>query len=178
VRLRSVLTLCRVLALVAFGVCASATDQATLSAHDREVILKTVDALRAAILSGNADAFLQHVSTTQGLTCTDTKYSYKDITRFLADKRSHLYMGLFDSPSFAQACGREYPPEYPAISDREFLKTANAAVTITTVRKGWVEVTINSPVPSHYPRMWYLHKEGEAWKLAGDGVIIGSCSCG
>jgi hypothetical protein len=178
VPLRSVLTLCWVLALVAFGVCASAADQATLSAHDREVILKTVDALRAAILGGNADALLQHVSTTQGLTCTDRKYSYKDITYFLADKRSHLYMGLFDSPSFLQACAREYPPEYPAISDREFLKTANAAVTITTVRKDWVEVTINSSVPSHYPRKWYLHKEGEAWKLAGDSVIIGNCSCG
>jgi len=178
VLLRSVVTLSRVLALVAFGVCAAATDQATLSAHDRQVILKTVDELRAAILTGNADALLQHVSATQGLTCTDTKYSYKDITHFLADKRSHLYMGLFDSPSFAQACAREYPPEYPAISDREFLKTANAAVTITTVRKGWVEVTINSPASSHYPRKWYLHKEGEAWKLTGDSLIIGSCSCG
>jgi hypothetical protein len=176
--MRFVMTLCWVLALVTFGVCASATDQATLSADDREVILRTVDALRGAILNGNADALLQHVSTTQGLTCTDTKYSYKDITHFLADKRSHLYMGLFNSPSFAQACAREYPPEYPAISDREFLKTANAAVTIATVRKDWVEVTINSPVPSHYPRKWYLHKEGEAWKLAGDSVIIGSCSCG
>jgi hypothetical protein len=163
---------------VAFGVCAAATDQATLSAHDRELILKNVDALRAAILSRNADAVLQHVSTTQGLTCTDTRYSYKDITHFLADRRSHLYMGLFDSLSFAQACAREYPPEYPAISDREFLKTANAAVTITTVRKDWVEVTITSPVPSHYPRKWYLHKEGEAWKLAGDSVVIGNCSCG
>lgn len=177
-RVRSVLTLCRVLALVALGVCASATDQPTLSAHDREVILKTVDALRAAILSGNADALLQHVSTTQGLTCTDTKYSYKEVTHFLADKRSHLYMGLFDSPSFGQACAREYPPQYPAISDREFLKSANAAVTIMPVRKDWVEVTINSPVPSHYPRKWYLHKEGEVWKLAGDSLIIGNCSCG
>jgi hypothetical protein len=178
VLLRSILTLCRVLALVAFGVCAFATDQTPLSAHDREAILKTVDALRAAILSGNVDALLQHVSTTQGLTCTDTKYSYKDITHFLADKRSHLYMALFDSPSFAQACAREYPAEYQAISDREFLKTANATVSITTVRKDWVEVTINSQVPSHYPRTWYLHREGEAWKLAGDSVIIGNCSCG
>jgi hypothetical protein len=175
---RSILTLCRVLALLAFGVCATASDQATVSADDREVILKTVDAVRAAILSGNADAFLQHVSTTRGLTCTDTKYSYKEIRHLLADQRSHLYMGLFDSRSFAQACAREYPPEYPAISDREFLKTANAEVTITSVRTDWVEVTIGSPVPSHYPRKWYLHKEGGAWKLAGDSVIIGNCSCG
>jgi hypothetical protein len=167
-----------VLALVAVGICASATGQERLSAHDREDILKTVSAIRAAILSENVDELLRHVSTTQGLSCTDTTYSHKSIKRFLADRGSQLYMALFDSPSFSRECSREYPPEYPAISDRDFLKTASTSVTVVTVRKDWVEVTIKSPMPSHYPRQWYLHREGDAWKLAGSSLIIGNCSCG
>ena len=176
--LRSVLTLCRVLALVSVGFCASATGQEILSAHDREDILKTVSAITAAILSENVDELLHHISITQGLRCTDTNYSYKSIQGFLADKRSHLYMALFDSPLFSRECSGQYSLEYPAISDREFLKTADASVTITPDRKDWVEVTIKSPVPSHYPRQWYLHREGHTWKLAGDSLIIGNCSCG
>jgi hypothetical protein len=167
-----------VLALVVLALCASATGQETLSARDRAEILTTVSAIRSAIRNENVNALLQHVSAARGLHCTDTNYSYNEIKRFLADRRSYLYMGLFDSPAFSRECSRQYSPEYPAISDRDFLKTADESVTITTVRKDWVEVTIKSRAPSQYPRQWYLHREGQAWKLAGDSLIIGNCSCG
>ncbi len=169
---------CRLLTLLALGICASASGQDALSAQDRADILKTVEAIRAAILAGRADEVLNHISSTQGLSCTDTKYSYESIKGFLADTHSHLYMALFDSLSFARRCSSQYPPQYPAISDREFLKTAELSAAATLVRRDWVEVTIKSQVPNHYPRQWHLHKEGGVWKLAGDSLIIGSCSCG
>jgi hypothetical protein len=79
--------------------------------------------IRKAILSGNAEELLQYISATQGLTCTDTQYSYTAVTRFPKNKHSYPYMSLFDSGGFARACRKEYPADYPAIY--EFLKTAN-----------------------------------------------------
>lgn len=140
----------------------------------RAVALK----VKEAILDENVDEFLRHVSPSEGLTCTDSNYSYKSIERFLRDKNSHLYISLFDSVRFSRQCGNEYPPEYPAISEKEFFRAANDSVQITKLDNDWAKVTFTSSVKSHYPREWYFHREGGTWKLAGGSVVIGSCSCG
>jgi len=87
-------------------------------------------------------------------------------------------MSLFDSARFAASCGKKYPPAYPAISDREFLATANPGAAITSLGDGWEKVTLTSAVKGHYAREWYFHKEGRTWKLAGASLILGRCSCG
>jgi len=104
-----------------------------------------------AILQVNVPQFLRYVSRA-GLTCTDIEYSFKAIKAFLADKKSHLFISLFDTGAFARRRGEEYPIEFPAISEREFLRSANQEIEIGTVDAGWVQVTISSPVENHYKR--------------------------
>jgi hypothetical protein len=156
----------------------SLAENALLTTQDRQDILGTIAAIRNAILNADTAQLLRYISESEGLTCTDALYSYKAITRFMKDKDSHLYMSLFDSVGFAQRCGRDYPKEYPAISDREFLKTAEDSASIEADGHDWVEVTIRSRIPNHWPRTWSLHREGAGWKLAGRAVIIGDCVCG
>jgi hypothetical protein len=146
--------------------------------HDRPRILAAVAAVRRAILAGDVAALLAHISKVERLGCTDTTYSREQVSAFLRDRSSHLYMSLFETPAFAKRCGREYPPEYPAISERDFLRSAGESIRVDPVEGEWVTVTLTSPVPTQYPRMWYFHFESGAWRLAGGSLVIGHCSCG
>jgi hypothetical protein len=148
------------------------------SGADQERILAAVASVRKAILAQDTAALLATISRVEPLACTDTPYSRHRVAAFLCDPTSHLYISLFDTPAFAKRCGREYPPEYPAISEREFLLNARESVQVGRVTGGWVTVTLTSPVPTHYPREWYFHSESGGWRLAGGSLIIGRCSCG
>ncbi len=145
---------------------------------DEQRLPAAVAAVRRAILSEDVRAPLQNISQVEPLGCTDSAYSLEKVKAFLRDKNSHLYTSLFDSLAFAKRCGREYPPEYPAISEKEFLRSARDAVQVTRLDRAWVEVTLTSPVPTHYAREWFFHWESGEWKLAGGSLVIGNCSCG
>jgi hypothetical protein len=148
----------------------SAVDQRNL----RAVALK----VQEAILNENVNELARAVSRTEGLTCTDARYSYKSVQSFLHDKTSHLYMSLFDSARFSRQCGYQYSPEYPAISDREFLRTGNESIVIARLDNDWAQVTITSSVKGLYPREWYFHREERTWRLARGSFVLGRCSCG
>jgi hypothetical protein len=87
-------------------------------------------------------------------------------------------MSLFDSARFSQQCGNGYPVKYPAISEQEFLRTANDSMRIVRIEKNWASVTLTSPNPRHCPREWSFHREGGRWKIAGGSWIVGRCACG
>jgi hypothetical protein len=148
-----------------------------VSSDDERQLRKAVLDVKEAILKGDTKGLLRQVCS-EGLTCTDTNYSYGRIRTFLDDKKSHLFLGLFDSAGFSQQCGGGYPSEYPAISEQDFLRTANDSVSIVRLETDWAQVTLTSPNIRHYPREWYFHKESGRWKLAGDSWIVGRCSCG
>jgi hypothetical protein len=149
-----------------------------LSAADKRQINGVVAELRKSILNQDTKGVLRQISVSHGLTCTDTDYSYKDISKFLADKNSYLSISFFETPKFQNKCGYGYPDEFPAISEKEFLKTAKESVKITQIDNDSVEVIIESPIKTHYPRQWYLQKEGKTWKATGSSFIIGNCTCG
>ena len=149
-----------------------------LSPVDTKKIHEVVNEVRKTILSKNTKGFLMHVSVTNGLSCTDTNYTHKEVKEFLSHKGSHLYISLFDAAKFPKQCGAGYPKEYPALAEIEFLKTAHDQIKISKIDNDWVEVTIESPIKTHYPRVWYLHREAQSWKLAGGSFIIGNCTCG
>ena len=146
-----------------------------LSNADRESLLKVAVDLRTAILREDINGILQHVSTSQGLSCTDTQYSYQEVKKDLHNKNSHLYICLFDTVGFSKMCGHQYPAEYPAISDKEFFSKAEyEPIEIKSMKVGWAIVTYTSKTRGHYPREYTFHKEQGEWKLTY-GVIIGSC---
>jgi len=151
---------------------------APLSARDRENILIAAKEIRSAILQKDTKRFFEFISTTQGLTCTDTNYSSKEIKAFLDNKNSYFYLSLFDNKRYSKKCSDGYPEEYPAISENEFLRTANNTVTLIQESNDWVRVVIGSSIKSHYPREWYFHRDGQVWKISGSSFIIGNCSCG
>jgi hypothetical protein len=153
-----------------------ATDLLTFA--DQQELRSVSKSVVEAILGENVQALLRHVSQTKGLTCTDTEYSYRSVEAFLRDKKSHLYISLFDTGSFSRRCGDDYPVQYPAISEREFLRSAEQQFSVTADDVDWAHVTISSPVKGHYTRAWYLHREGGTWKLTGGSFVIGRCSCG
>jgi hypothetical protein len=163
-------------ALSIFAVALDAAPRSQTSSDEAE-ISAAVARVRKAILETDVPELLGNLSRT-GLTCTDTKYSYNEVKRFLKDTKSHLYIGLFDATAFSARCGDEYPADYPAISDREFLRTANPGFEITAMGPGWVSIRITSPLRSHYQREWSFHREAGRWKVAGGSFIIGNCSCG
>jgi hypothetical protein len=148
------------------------------SAVDEQQLRAVTASVREAILSENVDLLLQNTSPVRGLRCTDTTYSYERITSFLRNKNSHLYKSLFDSSGFARQCGREYPPEYPPISEKEFLRSASNSSAIVRIDNDWAKVTLTSPVRNQYSRDWYFHREAGAWKLSDASFVIGNCSCG
>lgn len=157
---------------------AEASTPTPLSQADRDNLLKVAVELKETILHEDINGFLHYVSKLNGLTCTDTKIPYQQITRDLQNKKSHLYISLFDSARFSKQCGHEYPEEYPAISDKEFFTNATTlSIEITRVEDGWAQVIYKSATKKHYPREFIFHKEGSDWKLT-EGVIVGSCSCG
>jgi len=85
---------------------------------------------------------------------------------------------LFDTAKFSKQCGDGYSKEYPAIAEIDFLRDANESIEIMQVSNNWAEVTIGSPIKTHYPRLWYLHKEADTWKVSEGSFIIGNCTCG
>jgi len=163
--------------IVLWSAPAFSQDTRMFSIADERQIRRAVVALREAILKKDLKDLLRQISGA-GLTCTDTDYSYKMIRAFLDDKKSHLYMSLFDSARFSQQCGNEYPVEYPAISEQEFLRTANDSMLIVRTDSNWARVTLTSPNPRHYPREWSFHREGGTWKVAGGSWVVGRCGCG
>ena len=163
--------------IVLWSAPALAQNTRTFSIADERQIRRAVVALREAILKEDLNQLSRQISGA-GLTCTDTDYSYKMIKAFLTNKRSHLYMSLFDSARFSQQCGSGYPVKYPAISEQEFPQTANDSVRIVRIDSNWARVTLTSPNPRHYPREWSFHREGGTWKVAGGSWIVGRCACG
>lgn len=149
----------------------------TFSMSDEKTIRLAVARVRKAILDVNADELLQNISLTEGLVCTDTLYSYNDTKTFLHNKRSHLYLSVFDSAGFSRLCGKEYSLKHLA-SDKELLGTANESIVISRVDEDWAEVTITSSIPGSYPLEWSFHRESGTWRLAGRTFIIGTCQCG
>jgi hypothetical protein len=149
-----------------------------LSPDDTQKIHEAVKEVRKAILSKNTKDFLMHVSVTNGLSCTDTNYTHKEVRKFLSHKSSYLYLSLFDVAKFPKQCGDGYSKKYPALAEIEFLKTAHEPIKISKINNDWVEVTIESPIKTHYPRVWYMHREVQSWRLAGGSFIIGNCACG
>jgi hypothetical protein len=164
-------------ALILWSAVAPCQEPKGASATDQERILAAVASVRRAILAEDPTALLATISRVEPLAYTDTPYSRQRVAAFLRDRASHLYIGLFNTPAFVKRCGREYPREYPAISEQEFLRSARESVQVGTVDGAWVTVTLTSPVPTHYPREWYFHSESGGWKLAGGSLIIGRCSC-
>jgi len=149
-----------------------------LTPKDENAIRKTVEEIRSAIATRNIDALLQHISPTEGLSCTDTNYTHLEAKKFLQDRSSVFYTSLFDTAKFRKDCGAGYPPEYPAISDQEFYAKATHEIVIEAADKNWGKVTIQSPIKSHYERWMYLHREHNSWKAAGGSFVIGNCTCG
>jgi hypothetical protein len=141
-------------------------------------IREVVKDVRKAIVGKDTKELLKFVSVTNGLTCTDTNYTHKEVKQFLSNKGSYLNISLFDSAQFSKQCGAGYLKEYPAIAEREFLKNANESIKISPLDIDWVEVTIESKRKTHYPRVWYLHREAQTWKVSGGSFIIGNCTCG
>jgi hypothetical protein len=165
-------------AFAATGLASAAPTDVGLSLRDRADLLQVAAAVRAAILRGDSAAFLRFVSTTQGLQCTDTIYRYDKVARFLRDKGSYLYMGLFDSEQFAAQCGEGYSPQYPATSDKSFFeRSPKSSMEITFPSKGYAEVTYAPGAADLYPLKYQFHKEAHGWKLVG-GIVIGDCTCG
>src|SRR5712691_2881524 len=99
-----------------------------LAPSDEEGPRKAAMELKQAIVQEDVQGILRRVSRSEGLTCTDSRISYRQVKKDLHNKNSHLYMSLFDSASFAKRCGKEYPPDYPAISDKEFFTAARNEV--------------------------------------------------
>jgi hypothetical protein len=149
-----------------------------LSSAETQKIREVVNEVRKAILSKNTTEFLKHVSVTNGLSCTDTNYTYNEVRKFLSNKDSYLNISLFDSARFSKQCGDGYPQEYPAIAEIEFLQSANESIKVSPLDNDWVEVTIESTIKTHYPLLWYLHREAQTWKVSGGSFIIGNCTCG
>jgi hypothetical protein len=150
---------------------------ATFSTADELHIRQAVRVVKEAILKEDVGVLLRQISD-QGLVCTDTNYSSTRIRAFLENKKSHLYMSLFDSKRFSAECGSGYPSQYPAISEQEFLRTADDSMVIVRLDPDWAQVTLTSRNVRHYPREWSLHRDNGKWKLAGNSWIIGRCACG
>jgi hypothetical protein len=112
------------------------------------------------------------------LKSADSRYSYQLVAAFLSDHQSHLYTSAFDSPGSSRRCGGRYPVEHPAISDQEFLRTANDSIRIVRIAGDWARVTFTSPDPRHYLGEWSFHREDGPWKAAGHSLVIGRCRCG
>ena len=149
-----------------------------LQPSDDVQLRKTAIELSQAIAQENIALFLRHVSRSKGLGCTDRRISYQRVGKDLEDKNSHLYLSLFDSRRFADKCGKEYPAEFPAISDKEFFSTsATRTIDTSSVGNGAAQVVFRSSVQAHYPREWLFHKERDGWKVI-DGFVVGRCSCG
>lgn len=132
--------------------------------------------IKDAILAMNVKRLSMWIGP-DGLTCTDDQYSRAEVLKALHDKKSPLYLGLFDTKKFKKECGEGYSDQYPPISDREFFETAkDLKIQISEFRPGWAEVKIISSVKTQYPREWDFHKVKGRWKLT-EGLLM-RCQCG
>jgi len=157
---------------------ASQAERPVLSPTERAAIMEAAQQAMKAIRAGDAKGLVPLVSRTQGLLCTDTTYPFSTVKRDLETTKSLLWQSLFDTKAFASRCGSEYPAQYPAISDAEFLKSSGDSIEVALDSPDWAHVTIRSSIRGHAQREWSLHKEAGEWKLAGRGFVIGNCSCG
>jgi len=155
----------------------AAPPQVTLSEPEQQMLKDAALDLRDAIVSRNVEKLLSHISRS-GLACTDAKYSFKEVSRDLRNRKSYLFLGLFNTTTFSKQCGSGYPPEFPAISDKDFF-TADKTPTLEIVAysQEQAQVIFKSHIKGHYQRDWWFKKEGEKWKLV-DGFIVGDCTCG
>jgi hypothetical protein len=111
-------------------------------------IRQAVGAVRQAVLNGDVRQVLAQLSG-EGVIRADSKYSYQLVPAFLPEHQSHLYTSAFDSPGSSRRCGGQYPVEHPAISDQEFLPTANDSVRTVRIAGDWARVAFTSPNPQH-----------------------------
>jgi hypothetical protein len=179
---RKMIGFVRVLAIV--GCLALATSsaqaepQARLSPADSRALASAATRLRIAILNRDVGYISKILSPSERLMCTDTAYRKAQVVRYLSDANSKLYISLFDAPNFRRACGRDYPAQYPATSDKAFFEAApNGVFEITPLGRGYATVKFVAPTANLYPREYDFKREGGEWKLVG-GLIVGSCSCG
>lgn len=159
-------------------VAVRALSKLPLDSYEQTQIHESVIKIKEAILAENITELLKYISSENGLSCTDTKYSYEQIFIFLKNKNSHLYLSLFDEKGFRSLCGSYYPKEYPASSEKEFLKSANDFIMVSKLDESWVQVTMTSQEKNRFPVWWYLHKEDGAWKVSSGSFVIGRCTCG
>lgn len=163
-------------ALYMRGVSA-ASPQVTLSVAEQQMLKDAALDLRDAIVSGNVDKILGHVSRS-GLACTDTRYSLKEVSKDLRNHKSYLFLSLFNTTTFSKRCGSGYPPEFPAISEKDFfIADKNSTLEIVPYSQEQAQVIFKSHIEGHYQREWWFKKEGNAWKLA-EGFVVGDCTCG
>src|SRR6478735_373227 len=104
---------------------------------EQSKIQETVQGIKIAIESENPSELLKYISKSSGLSCTDTDYSYTEVSKFLNNKNSHLYLSLFNEQGFRNMCGSEYPKAYPATSAKEFLRSANMLLMVTKLDEEW-----------------------------------------
>ena len=156
----------------------AASSGVPLSPQDQEAVLRAASAVRDAILHEDSVAILALVSHAHGLYCTDDIYKFADVARFMRDRRSHLYMSLFDTAGFQRACGNRYPAASQPISDRQFFASApKIFMKVATFGKDTAEVTYSTSELGLDHVEYLFHREGQAWRLTG-GFIIGDCTCG
>jgi hypothetical protein len=166
-----------IVALLLMGSTFAASSNASLTAADEKELQSVALALKKAIVLEDIDGIINHLSKA-GLTCTDTHISYQRVVRDLRNRNSHLYLSLFDSGRFSKQCGKEYPSDYPAISDKEFFTSArDQRMEIKPLDSGWAQVIFTSDTKNQYPREWTFHKQGGQWRFA-DGFVVSRCSCG
>jgi hypothetical protein len=145
------------------------------SSHEAE-LKRIVSDIRESILKKDIDHLVQYIGP-DGLECTEDQYSYAEVIAALKDKRSFLYLSLFNSKLFKKKCGQEYPDENPAISDLEFFEAAkDLNVEVSDLDPDWVDVKISSSIKSQYQRDWTFHRVKGKWKIT-EGILM-RCSCG
>jgi len=159
-------------------VISGATKTSAVSPADRANLIRVAVGVRAAILRTDTRALVGLVSPSEGLECTDDRYTIAQVQRHLSRTSSVLYEGLFDAARFSRRCGASYPGEHPAISEKAFFESApGGVVEIEFVKNGYATVRFSSPRPRYYPREYSFKKERGEWKLV-EGPVIGSCACG
>jgi hypothetical protein len=155
------------------GACAE-----PLAVEDRAALTQVVVQIRAAILREDCERLLALISLRSGLTCTDSHYSHAKLVRFLRDRKSRFYQGLFDTRAFSRCCGQDPSGATPAVSEKDFfLRASGATVEITALEAGGAKVVYRSRTAGHPPRAWLFCREAGSWRMT-EGFVVGGCSCG
>lgn len=156
--------------------CLSGTAEGklTISTDDNAAIREVVKNARKAIVNETPDVLLKYISVENGLRCTDTNYNFSEIKKFMSDRDSYLYIGLYSTEKYSAKCANEYSK----VSDKEYFNSAGDTFTIQIDEPGWVTVYFaSSTIKGHFPRAWALHKENGSWKILGGSFLIGNCTC-